>query len=440
MSASESDSISQVEVYMGEEKRDRDAEFAFMKEKIKERPLYRSPWFRRVLMAAVCGIFFAFAAVAVWAFVLPWVQSRTEKQEVKQFELPEEEPAEETDESEPADESPVYITETVSMELEDYRKLYQQLVQMGSQVEKSLVNIAAVSTDTDWFDETYTTQNSVCGTVVGDNGVELLVLTEYAEIKSGEQLLVTFFDHTSASGTLKKYDKNTGLAVVSVNLGDIEDGTRELVQGVEFGSSRSVRSGEPVIAVGSPMGSFGSMLFGNLTSVSQSAALYDSAYNVLTTDITGAGSESGVLINLDGKVIGFIQNQCKVQAQDNTIQAYGVSDLKDVIEHLSNNQDIVYMGIVGADVTTAISEAENIPIGVYVSEVKLNSPAIRAGIQPGDIITSISGQAVTNQKDMMSVLLKCADGQKIQVVCERPSRTEYQELTFTVELKILEES
>lgn len=65
-------------------------------------------------------------------------------------------------------------------------------MQLGNQVEKSLVNIAAVSTDTDWFDETYTTQNSVCGTVVGDNGVELLILTEYAEISNGDQLLVTF--------------------------------------------------------------------------------------------------------------------------------------------------------------------------------------------------------------------------------------------------------
>lgn len=207
---------------------------------------------------------------------------------------------------------------------------------------------------------------------------------------------------------------------------------------MEVGSSRSVRSGEPVIAVGSPMGTFGSVLFGNLTSVSQSAELYDSAYNILTTNIAGVDSGSGVLVNLDGKVIGFIQNQCEVQAQKDTIQAYGISDLKEVIEHLSNNQDIVYMGIVGADVTTAISETENIPIGVYVSEVQLNSPAIRAGIQPGDIITSISGQPVTNQKDMMSVLLKCADGQSIQVVCERPSKTEYQELTFTVELKVLE--
>ena len=352
MSASESDSISQMEVYMGEEKRDRDAEFSFMKEKIKEQPLYRNPWLRRIATAVICGFLFALAAVAVWAFVLPWVRFRTEKQEVKQFELPAEETTVEEDVTETEEESPIYITETVSMEVEDYRKLYQQLMQLGNQVEKSLVNIAAVSTDTDWFDETYTTQNSVCGTVVGDNGVELLILTEYAEISNGDQLLVTFFDHTTASGTLKKYDRNTGLAVVSV--------------------------------------------------------------------------------------IGFIQNQCEVQAQKDTIQAYGISDLKEVIEHLSNNQDIVYMGIVGADVTTAISETENIPIGVYVSEVQLNSPAIRAGIQPGDIITSISGQPVTNQKDMMSVLLKCADGQSIQVVCERPSKTEYQELTFTVELKVLE--
>lgn len=62
-----------------------------------------------------------------------------------------------------------------------------------------------------------------------------------------------------------------------------------------------------------------------------------------------------------------------MNAQKNTIQAYGISDMKTVIEHLSNNQDMVYMGIVGADVTTSISKSENIPIGVYVAEVSMNS-------------------------------------------------------------------
>ena len=111
---------------------------------------------------------------------------------------------------------------------------------------------------------------------------------------------------------------------------------------------------------------------------------------------------------------------------------------KEEIEHLSNSQDLVYMGIIGGDVTTTISEQEDIPIGVYVSEVAMDSPAMAGGIQPGDIITSMSGQQVTNLKDVRSILLKCSNGQNIQVVCQRPDRTGYQELEVTVQLTILE--
>ena len=423
------------EVYMGEENKEKGTGYSFMQEKVKQRPFYKNPRIRRGLAAAACGVLFALAAALVWSVLIPRINKKAEEKEIQPIELPEEVSGE--DETQDT-ETPVYITETVSMELNDYHKMYQQLMQIGSQVEKSLVNISAVSTDTDWFDESLTTQNSVCGTVVGDNGVELLLLTQYQEIRNAESLLVTFYDHTTAQGTLKKYDKNTGLAVVGVNLGDIGDSTRENVADADFGSSKSIRSGEPVLAVGSPLGSFGSVLFGNVTSSNQNASLYDGSYNVLTTDITSAEEGSGVLVNWDGKIVGIIQSECEVNAQKNTIQAYGISDMKAVIEHLSNNQDMVYMGIVGADVTTSISEAENIPIGVYVAEVSMDSPAIAAGIQPGDIITGMSGQSVTNMKDVMSVLLTCVSGQKVQVVLQRSSMNGYQELETTVELKILE--
>ena len=127
-----------------------------------------------------------------------------------------------------------------------------------------------------------------------------------------------------------------------------------------------------------------------------------------------------------------------MSGQENTIQAYGISDIMEVIEHLSNNQDIVYMGIMGTDVTTAVSEIEEIPIGVYISEVAMDSPAIEAGLQPGDIITSMSGQPVTNLKDVMAILMKCSNGQNIQVICQRLNKTVYQELELSVDLKILE--
>ena len=426
-----------MEVYMGEENKEKGTGYSFMQEKVKQRPFYKNPKIQKGFAAVAGGVIFALAATLVWAVLIPHISRKAEEKELQPIELPEEAaPGEEdgTGEAEP----PVYITETVSMELNDYHKMYQQLMQIGSQVEKSLVNISAVSTDTDWFDESLITQNSVCGTVVGDNGVELLLLTQYQEIRNAESLLVTFYDHTTAQGTLKKYDQNTGFAVVGVNLGDIGDSTRENMADADFGSSKSIRSGEPVLAVGSPLGSFGSILLGNITSANQNASLYDGSYNILTTDIASAEEGSGVLVNWDGKIVGIIQSECEVNAQKNTIQAYGISDMKTVIEHLSNNQDMVYMGIVGADVTTSISKSENIPIGVYVAEVSMNSPAIAAGIQPGDIITGMSGQNVTNMKDIMSVLLTCVSGQKVQVVLQRSSMNGYQELETTVELKILE--
>ena len=419
-----------------EEDKEKNSGFSFMQEKIKEKPVYANPLVKKALRCILGGALFGGTALLIWALALPRINNRMEKNEIQEIQIPEETVDSETDDKD-EDESPVYITETVSMELKDYEKMYQQLMQIGNQVSKSLVDISAVKTDTDWFDEALTSHKSVAGLIIGDNGMELLILTEHEKVKDGD-LKVRFYDHTEAAGTLKKYDSNTGLAVVSVNLSDVDSSTREVISYAELGSSKSLRSGQPVIVVGNPTGSNGSLLFGNLTSVTQTAELYDSSYNILTTDILKSSNGSGVVADWSGKIIGLLQEKTEVEGQDNTIQAYGISDVKDLIEHLSNNQDIVYMGIVGADVTTSISEQENIPIGVYVSEVSLDSPAITAGIQPGDIITEINGQAIVNLKDIVATLLKCSSGQTVDVRYKRADASGYQDLQASVTLKVLQ--
>lgn len=417
---------------MAEGRENKHTDFSFMQETIKQKRIYQTRVVQRIAWSVVSGALFALTALVIFMILVPRLDNQAEQQEMQPITIPEEE------EQEQQEESPVYITETISMELEDYKKMYQQLMQIGNQVEKSLVNVSALTMDTDWFDETYTSRKSASGVLIGDNGVEILILTSYDRIGNAENLQVSFFDHTTAQAVMKKYDKNTGLAVVSVNLSDVSESTQEIIMYADLGSSKTLRSGEPVIAVGSPVGSYGSILFGNLTSVSQAAGIYDGSYNVLTTDMVKSNSGSGVLVNWSGKIIGVIQDQYEVNGQKGTIQAYGISDIKTIIEHLSNNQDIVYMGVVGTDVTTAISESEQIPIGVYVSSVGLDSPAIEAGIQPGDIIISMSGQPITNLKDVTGILLKCSNGQNIQVICQRPDKSGYQELELSVNLKILE--
>ena len=419
-----------------EEDKEKNSGFSFMQEKIKEKPVYANPLVKKALRCILGGALFGGTALLIWALALPRINNRMEKNEIQEIQIPEEMVDSETDDKD-EDESPVYITETVSMELKDYEKMYQQLMQIGNQVSKSLVDISAVKTDTDWFDEALTSHKSVAGLIIGDNGMELLILTEHEKVKDGD-LKVRFYDHTEAAGTLKKYDSNTGLAVISVNLSDVESSNREVISYAELGSSKSLRSGQPVIVVGNPTGSNGSLLFGNLTSVTQTAELYDSSYNILTKDILKSSNGSGVVADWSGKIVGLLQEKTEVEGQDNTIQAYGISDVKDLIEHLSNNQDIVYMGIVGADVTTSISEQENIPIGVYVSEVSLDSPAITAGIQPGDIITEINGQAIVNLKDIVATLLKCSSGQTVDVRYKRADASGYQDLQASVTLKVLQ--
>lgn len=419
-----------------EEDKEKNSGFSFMQEKIKEKPVYANPLVKKALRCILGGALFGGTALLIWALALPRINNRMEKNEIQEIQIPEETGDSETD-NKAEDESPVYITETVSMELKDYEKMYQQLMQIGNQVSKSLVDISAVKTDTDWFDEALTSHKSVAGLIIGDNGMELLILTEHEKVKDGD-LKVRFYDHTEAAGTLKKYDSNTGLAVISVNLSDVDSSTRDVISYAELGSSKSLRSGQPVIVVGNPTGSNGSLLFGNLTSVTQTAELYDSSYNILTTDILKSSNGSGVVADWSGKIVGLLQEKTEVEGQDNTIQAYGISDVKDLIEHLSNNQDIVYMGIVGADVTTSISEQENIPIGVYVSEVSLDSPAITAGIQPGDIITEINGQAIVNLKDIVATLLKCSSGQTVDVRYKRADASGYQDLQASVTLKVLQ--
>ncbi|RGD92297.1 serine protease [Clostridiaceae bacterium AM27-36LB] len=419
-----------------EEDKEKNSGFSFMQEKIKEKPVYANPLVKKALRCILGGALFGGTALLIWALALPRINNRMEKNEIQEIQIPEETVDSGTDDKS-EDESPVYITETVSMELKDYEKMYQQLMQIGNQVSKSLVDISAVKTDTDWFDEALTSHKSVAGLIIGDNGMELLILTEHEKVKDGD-LKVRFYDHTEAAGTLKKYDSNTGLAVISVNLSDVDSSTRDVISYAELGSSKSLRSGQPVIVVGNPTGSSGSLLFGNLTSVTQTAELYDSSYNILTTDILKSSNGSGVVADWSGKIVGLLQEKTEVEGQDNTIQAYGISDVKDLIEHLSNNQDIVYMGIVGADVTTSISEQENIPIGVYVSEVSLDSPAITAGIQPGDIITEINGQAIVNLKDIVATLLKCSSGQTVDVRYKRADASGYQDLQASVTLKVLQ--
>ena len=425
---------------MAEEKRREEQEFSFVKEKIKKQPFYQNKTLRRaalqLIFSVVCG------AVACFVFVIvhPWMERTFGEQEMTEITIPQEEEEETVTEpqEETEDEEPVVITEPRELEVEDYADLYTKLKEVADTAGKSLVTVTASSSGTDWFNETYESRRELSGLLVGNNGVELLILAPYSQVEGADTLQASFADGSTLAAVLKNYDSVTDLAVLSVNLADVEEDTLESIRMAELGSSKSLKAGEPVIAVGSPAGIAGSVKYGNLVASGYKVSVIDGEYNLLITDMERSEKGSGVLLNLSGQVIGLLEDSYLNSSNEGALTAYAISDMKDVIEHLSNSQDLVYMGIHGTDVTEEISEAQGIPAGVYVTGMEADSPAMNSGIQAGDIITEINGKTITSLSQIREMLLKFSREQVIQVVVMRQGKDGYKEIECSVTLNVLQ--
>lgn len=425
---------------MAEEKRREEQEFSFVKEKIKKQPFYQNKTLRRaalqLIFSVVCG------AVACFVFVIvhPWMERTFGEQEMTEITIPQEEEEETVTEpqEETEDEEPVVITEPRELEVEDYADLYTKLKEVADTAGKSLVTVTASSSGTDWFNETYESRRELSGLLVGNNGVELLILAPYSQVEGADTLQAAFADGSTLAAVLKNYDSVTDLAVLSVNLADVEEDTLESIRMAELGSSKSLKAGEPVIAVGSPAGIAGSVKYGNLVASGYKVSVIDGEYNLLITDMERSEKGSGVLLNLSGQVIGLLEDSYLNSSNEGALTAYAISDMKDIIEHLSNSQDLVYMGIHGTDVTEEISEAQGIPAGVYVMGMEADSPAMNSGIQAGDIITEINGKTITSLSQIREMLLKFSREQVIQVVVMRQGKDGYKEIECSVTLNVLQ--
>ena len=192
--------------------------------------------------------------------------------------------------------------------------------------------------------------------------------------------------------------------------------------------------GIPVIALGRPVGMEDSMCYGNITSVGNSIRLSDSNYKFLTTDIYGSTNASGVVINLKGQVIGMIDMSYNAPDMQNMISAIGITELKRVVENLSNDKNIAYFGVYGADVTKEANEESNVPFGAYITEIDMDAPAMNAGIQSGDVIIRMGNAEIAGYQDMVRALLEYKPEDTVNVGLMRQGPEGYTEMEVSVEL------
>ncbi|MCI5713295.1 MAG: S1C family serine protease, partial [Lachnospiraceae bacterium] len=320
----------------------------------------------------------------------------------------------------------------------DYQQLQNKIYAIGQEANRSIVTVTGLKSGTDWLHASYESTAEASGIIIANNGQDLLILTEKKIIADAQDIHVTFVDGALAKASMRQYDGNTGIAVLSVALSELSDSTLAAVKTAVLGNSYLVKAGNVVLAIGSPLGTNFSITAGDVTATTNSISTLDATYHVLNTDIVGNSSGSGVLINLNGEVVGFIMQSFGRDESQNTLTAVSVSELKGVIERISNNQQIPYLGATLNTVTQEMEEAFDLPKGVYVKSVEMDSPAMSAGLQSGDIIVAMQGTEITEVSDYTEKLMSLMPGDSINITIKRQGTDGYTRITCTAIAGVLE--
>ena len=406
--------------------------YHFIREMIKPKPLDKKKIGIRIGQLAGGGAIFGLAAAVVFALVAPSLSSQEEPDKVD-IQVPTETPTP-TPEAEATPTPQAQIQQELGVE--EFKEMNHQLRQVAQEAQKSLVTVKGITSITDWFD-TYESQRQVSGVIIAENGGELYILTEYRGVEQVDRIQVVFYDESMVDARYLKDDPQTGLAILKVPLSSLSSQTRELIQVATLGNSNTILQGEPVLALGSPMGYGNSLSFGNITSVNNRYTVVDHEYGLLATDILGTSEGSGVLLNLEGEIVGIIKQISSEEGEQATVTGLPVTQLSDLLETLTNNGDLLYVGIRGQEVTETISEKTGMPAGVYVESVETDSPAMAAGIQPGDVLTKMGGETIRSPRQYQERLKKYKAGQKMSVTGMRKGNEGYVEIVFDVTVGVL---
>jgi 2-alkenal reductase len=205
----------------------------------------------------------------------------------------------------------------------------------------------------------------------------------------------------------------------------------------ELGNSDTLKPGETVIAIGSPLGDFKNTVTVGVVSATGRTIETEQGYqmeDLIQTDAAiNHGNSGGPLINLAGQVIGM--NTLVIRSTSNTTTdqaeglgfAVGANTVKAISDQLIATGKVSrpYLGISWQPITPDIAQQNNLPVqfGVYITDLGANSPAQQAGVQTGDIITSIGGVKLDDTHPFVNTLLQFKPGQKVDLGLNRNGKT-----------------
>jgi S1-C subfamily serine protease len=271
------------------------------------------------------------------------------------------------------------------------------------------------------------------------------IITNTHVISDPNNVEVTFVDGDSYSAKVIGQDPYSDIAVIQIT----DDGFQKQIPPLKASNSSTLQVGEQVIAIGNPFGLSGTLTSGVISQMGRVLPNDITGYsisNIIQTDAAiNPGNSGGPLLNSKGEMVGMntaifsntgVYSGVGFAIPSNMVQKVVSSLLK------NGSYEHPYMGITGITLSPEISNASHLndTKGILVVDITADSPADKAGIRGGDVLTSVDGQdirlggdviaAVDNQsvramEDLLSYLEEQkAVGENIELTVIRDGKTE----------------
>lgn len=288
------------------------------------------------------------------------------------------------------------------------------------------------SITTNYWGYQSTSAASGSGFIISDDGY---ILTNFHVIESSSSITVALYNGESHDAELIGYDESNDIAVLKINA----DGLTPVI----LGDSDNLNVGDNVVAIGNPLGELTfSLTAGTISAKDREVTLSSSVtMNLLQTDCAiNSGNSGGALFNLYGEVIGvtnakYSSSSSSGASIDNIGFAIPINSIRSIVESIIEKGYISkpYLGVSVIDVTENY-QIYGLPQGAAVQSVAENSPAEKAGLKIGDIITKAGDKDITCGDDLVDIISQTTIGDKMVLSIYRQGQSI--EVTVTIEEQV----
>ncbi|HYN36360.1 MAG TPA: trypsin-like peptidase domain-containing protein [Actinomycetota bacterium] len=265
------------------------------------------------------------------------------------------------------------------------------------------------------------------GVVIDRRGV---IVTNNHVVQTATEVTVVLNDGRRLTGSVVDTDPEHDLAVVRVDADDLTP--------IEFGRSESLRLGDDVIALGFPLGLVGgpSVTKGIVSALDRRISVTNETDSgelsgLIQTDAAiNPGNSGGALVDLNGRLVGINTAAAGAASAENVGFAINIDSAIPIIKEILTTppEKRPWMGVILGDVEPAQASELGLPpdtTGALITQIIPGSPAEDAGLEEGDVVTAVNGEAVGSAAELIDVLtgFKPEDVVELEVVNPDGSRT-----------------